>query len=539
MENHTQTPPVIPPPRVSGRALAAIAGLSILAVTLLFYTIEGWRGRRAWRLYEAGMKAQGVELNFDAFIPPPVPDERNFAMTPFLKPLYDFVPGTQVYKLPNAPTLVVDGLGAAKELARDMGFELGGGKPATWVKGEATDLIRVLATDEEPTPPGSRAKRSATPAKKPASQEEAAALIREIQSQTVDPILEELRAASRKPYSRFNIKYDTVPLSSVLLPHLPAIKIVTQQLVWRTAAQLALGKTNEAFEDLNLGLYVGDSLKGEPVFVSFLVRLACRELLTQAIYDGLAAHQWSEAQLERLIAGLGKDDFLLDTRRALLGERASFGVRSIEQVRRGEGGMRLDDLLNQGDENSLRIPRFKPIHYVFPSGWLYLEQLSVCRAYDRTLEPLAQWLATRGDPQEVIRQSAHAYDAWEKDRSPLAVLRRHETLARMLVPATGKIIGKGFRAQTVMELTRVACALERYYLAQGNYPDKLEALAPQWLPKLPNDPMSGQAFHYQKESAKKYVLYSVGANFMDNGGTVGLGKNGVVNVDEGDWVWRL
>ena len=539
MENSTQTPPIIPSRAVSLRARFAIAGLTVLALILLFYTIEGWRGRRAWRQYEAEMKAKGVELNFDAFIPPPVPDEQNFAMTPFLKPLLDFVPGTQVYKLPNAPSIAVDDLGAAKELARDMGFELGGSKSARWEKGEATDLTSVLSSDEPSAPQRSRAKQSATPVKKPASQAEAAALVRQIQSQTIDPILEELRAASRKPYCRFNIKYDNVPLAGVLLPHLAVIKIVTQQLVWRTAAELALGKTNEAFEDLSLGLYLSDALKGEPVFVSFLVRIACRQSLTQAIYDGIAAHQWSDAQLERLITGLGKDDFILDTRRALLGERASFGVRSIEQVRYSEGGLQLDDLLNWGDENGLRVPRFKPIHYVFPAGWLYFEQLSLCRAYDRSLEPLARWLESRGDPQEFLRQSAHAYDAWVNDRAPLTILFKHETLARMMVPAIGKAIGKGFRAQTVVELTRVACALERYHLAHGSYPEKLDALVPQCLPKLPHDPMSGKTFIYRQKGAKNYVLYSVGANFIDNGGTVEFGKNGIVNSEEGDWVWKL
>ena len=86
-------------------------------------------------------------------------------------------------------------------------------------------------------------------------------------------------------------------------------------------------------------------------------------------------------------------------------------------------------------------------------------------------------------------------------------------------------------------VARVAIALERYRLAHGEYPDSLDALAPQFMEKIPHDIINGEPLHYRLDDAR-FVLYSVGWNERDDGGTVGLTKNGNVDPDKGDCVWR-
>src|ERR1039458_1412748 len=73
-----------------GCALVGLAGLATLIA--LVCTEENWRGKRAWERYKHELEAQGEKLDLEAYIPPPVPDEQNFAMTPFLAPLFDFNP---------------------------------------------------------------------------------------------------------------------------------------------------------------------------------------------------------------------------------------------------------------------------------------------------------------------------------------------------------------------------------------------------------------------------------------------------------------
>ena len=68
-----------------------LAGLA-MAITLiaLLYAEENWRGKRAWENFKREWEAKGERFDLAAFIPKPVPDEQNFAMTPLLAPLLDY-----------------------------------------------------------------------------------------------------------------------------------------------------------------------------------------------------------------------------------------------------------------------------------------------------------------------------------------------------------------------------------------------------------------------------------------------------------------
>jgi hypothetical protein len=92
------------------------------------------------------------------------------------------------------------------------------------------------------------------------------------------------------------------------------------------------------------------------------------------------------------------------------------------------------------------------------------------------------------------------------------------------------------------EMTQIAIALERYKLAHGKYPEKLEALVPKYLDIVPIDPATGRTtFVYKLRDTKletkpdpkpakpfremaiqielPYILYSLGPNNKDDGGT--------------------
>src|SRR5437868_14757565 len=71
---------------------ASLFSGALIVLLCLCFAEENWRGRRAWEDCRRGLQARGVELDWHKFIPPPVPDDQNFAMTPFLAPLFDFNP---------------------------------------------------------------------------------------------------------------------------------------------------------------------------------------------------------------------------------------------------------------------------------------------------------------------------------------------------------------------------------------------------------------------------------------------------------------
>src|SRR5450759_3973187 len=61
--------------RIIRRMLITLAGL--ITLLALFITEENWRGKRAWENCKNELEAKGEVLDWNAYIPPPVPDEQN------------------------------------------------------------------------------------------------------------------------------------------------------------------------------------------------------------------------------------------------------------------------------------------------------------------------------------------------------------------------------------------------------------------------------------------------------------------------------
>jgi hypothetical protein len=94
-------------------------------------------------------------------------------------------------------------------------------------------------------------------------------------------------------------------------------------------------------------------------------------------------------------------------------------------------------------------------------------------------------------------------------------------------------------AQVWVDEALIACALERYHLAHGVYPDSLDALAPSCIAAVPHDIMNGDCYHYHLRPDGRFLLYSVGWNQTDDNGISAYDKGTVNPTDlfKGDWVW--
>ena len=81
-------------------------------------------------------------------------------------------------------------------------------------------------------------------------------------------------------------------------------------------------------------LRLSDSIRTEPFLISHLVRIAIVNIALQPIWEGLVAHQWSDAQLAELDSELAKLDFLPDYELAMRGELMLCEIGDIEYLRR-------------------------------------------------------------------------------------------------------------------------------------------------------------------------------------------------------------
>ena len=68
--------------RMIRRWLYGAASFTLLV--LLFYAEEDWRGKRDWEQFKRTWEAKGERFDFASFVPPAVPDDQNFALTPLV-----------------------------------------------------------------------------------------------------------------------------------------------------------------------------------------------------------------------------------------------------------------------------------------------------------------------------------------------------------------------------------------------------------------------------------------------------------------------
>lgn len=140
-------------------------------------------------------------------------------------------------------------------------------------------------------------------------------------------------------------------------------------------------------------------------------------------------------------------------------------------------------------------------------------------------------------PENEIQQAANDFDSAMEARdrkhsnvmtSAMAFLAGRSAKGKyvgdqfslMMMPAPQAFAESILRRSTIRTMTKLAIQLELYKLKNGNYPDRLDELVPEFVAKIDNDLYSGSPFSYQLNDGK-YVLYSWGSNGQDDLGPAG------------------
>jgi hypothetical protein len=84
-------------------------------------------------------------------------------------------------------------------------------------------------------------------------------------------------------------------------------------------------------------------------------------------------------------------------------------------------------------------------------------------------------------------------------------------------------------------MARTVIALVRYKAEHETYPEAVDALVPEYCDAIETDPFVDEALVYRREK-DGFVLYSVGPDETDNGGTPK--RMGNSPARHGDIVWR-
>lgn len=513
--------------------LVYFALLGVLTPFALMVTVENVRAEIAWKRERARLVAAGEKLTAREILGPEIPIAQNAGAAPVFAPFFDYHFGV--------PPLI---------RGEDGGIGYGSG--LVWPQSnQLARLERVFRTPANYLPEKPKGSRN-NPTTPKVNIADWSVAFRQAVAQpekddtqwageiklpppgdpardvlaglsVADQELTEVCVAAALPRSQFPLHYDET--IEILLRHLSVMKGVQQVLHLRCAAHLAAGKTNAAFADATNALNVADLLREEPLLISQLVRYAQINIAVSTVWQGLAEHRWTDAQLATFQSRLAKFDCAPGIVLAMEGERSCFGIAGMDRI---INDPRAYDSMMGSPPGILRFLR------MIPRSVLRHNQTAMARYSTEALVHLRQ--AISNAPQTGLITAVQSREAKLEHYVPRAY-SPYTAMFAMLAPATGKAINKTARAETTVKLAIVACALERYRLAHGNFPARLEELSPQSITGVPHDPMGNLPFHYLRSDDGWFQLYSVGPNGKDDGGVMASGDKS--DKEDKDWPWPV
>jgi hypothetical protein len=480
--------------------------LGIIALIIFFYVEEDWRGARAWAATKAEWEVKGESFNYNKFIPPPVPDDQNLAALPLFK----------LEPVNNSDGTTYIGQVALRRAMRDDLPSFDFPQFGNWQTGELPDMGKIKKT---------MAANYALAFKNVTPPDDALAQFNAIYPFFADFIA----AAVTHPVFRFNMDYSILPPAA--RPLGPITDPIKLSKILTLNAVIALGQNQPvlALQDVEANCTLSSGVKRDPSLVGGLVAIGVMAIGHGAIYEGLAQHDWNDAQLVELDQTLKPINFLADYQFAMRSEIAQ-SIANFDFFERASR-TRMQKIFGGAFTES---PVALVIGVPWPSGWWDGNKKRIATVLFQslaTVDPQAHLFFPKvaDNLQHQIEQAKanwHAFAPWN-------------IFADVAVGPITNSTHQFAQAQGWVDEARIACALERYRLAHGVYPGSLDALVPACIDELPHDIMNGEPYHYRLRADGTFLLYSVGWNQTDDGGKVVYKRDSPTQVDytQGDWVW--
>jgi hypothetical protein len=341
------------------------------------------------------------------------------------------------------------------------------------------------------------------------------------------PELDTLREAVKRPFARMDGDYRQP--YRIPSPNLDAVRVVASRLASRAGANLMLGRPTDALRELTLLHDFRGCLEVKPTGKPMALATAETDIAIGAMYAGTVSYGlrlqiWRDSELAVLQAQLSQADLISPLWDAIESERAGgchlleAGSRSAAaQVLRSDGRQ----LSFWQKARSLSRVGLK----IMPRGWI-LKNMANLALLDQTMIDSIDRLQGVIHPGQV--EAAAGRIAGEFSLHAGSPCWR---LARNMISPMAAPLETTAKVQASVNEALVACALERFRLARGQYPAALRDLVPEFLSLPPADPVSGESLKYRPDGRGRYLLYSVGWDEKDDNGAPPDASG------NGDWVW--
>lgn len=367
--------------------------------------------------------------------------------------------------------------------------------------------------------------------------------------QAQGPALDLLRQAAERPQLNFGLDYAQFP-NFPLLPRLSKMKGTTLVLSYGAMCDLHHGDTASAVTNLDTSLKLINASRDEPLLIIQLIRGANASIISTAQWELLQATNLTEPQLKMLQQDWEATDFVQPMEKAMAMERDGDCVL-IENLRTtnsssswllsgGGGGAPTGPLgqLKQLGQSAGQHAAYT----LWRASWAYDDELNVLRGQQAMVHALRE-VETNGyfmDATANLDRKIAALGTNAVNNAWLRKILGDQALA-IFMDLAGGLNGCVKRTMGI-EVTRsiviTAIALKRYQLRHGSLPPDLNALVPEFLAKIPRDPVDGKPLRYKPKPDGTFLLYSVGSDGTDDGGRANSLGNSSFQWQRGaDWVW--
>jgi hypothetical protein len=369
----------------------------------------------------------------------------------------------------------------------------------------------------------------------------------------LEPDLDLIRQALQRPQAQ----RDDYQQGPPAMPSFVTFRTVAQTLAQRAQCHLLLGQPDLALRDLTLMHDLLRVCDTRPLgLVPAMFYVAVTGLYTSVVADGLRLQAWREPELAALQAQLRSinNPYLVAT---ALATQSAFACRKMESLTPAEYGKALTNSStlwypasnpatnSSSNERLLRWlsrPGLQPVgrwlkNWLFPTnpwlktalfaampdGWRYQNMAAAARLQQELIDSID--LPHGLILPDKVRLYERDFEKARKARAPFA------WLASLFSEKFSRGVMTAARNQTFVNQAVIACALERFRLARGHWPDALDELVPRFLERVPRDLIGGRPLKYRLGENGTFLLYSVGWNGRDDFGVAGQ------DSFEGDWVW--
>ncbi len=303
------------------------------------------------------------------------------------------------------------------------------------------------------------------------------------------------------------------------LPHLAPMRECARLLRADAIIKAMEGNKTEAFEDVIAGMKLGEALKQEPVLISQFVRIAMNGILSSGLQVSLEGADLSPEQTRRLMMQIARGRDRRAFADSLAGElhmglQIFSGLREPNPAKRDAFdlafylGAGAPDTIDELIRDFYRSPLGRP--------WLNMDEAAYADLIGRLCSAAEQ----------PYYEAAPEMNQIEMDFSSLAPTR---VLSDRLIPGLMRAYESQARHEAILDLMQMGILVEQHHARTGSYPESLDAIAPEFGGSLPVDPFTGNPYLYQP-SDDGFLLYSIGQNLIDDGGTH--------EFRSGDIVWR-